>query len=73
MRFSRGGETVNIVYPDVFFVPGILHHQLFPRRVALYAGDYQNRGNHRQRHPWRRVSTPPTTGRAAVTRSSKPI
>ena len=23
--------------------------------------------------PWRRVSTPPTTGRAAVTRSSKPI
>ena len=50
MRFSRGGATVNITTD--YLQQCLSHHQLlFPRRVALYAGDYQNRGNHRQRHP----------------------
>jgi type 1 fimbria pilin len=51
MRFSRGGATVNIVYPDVFSSRGIGYHQLFAGGIALYPGDNQNRGNHRQRHP----------------------
>ncbi len=45
MRFSRGGATVNIVYPDVFSsrVYNTTNYSL--EGVALYAADYQNRGN----------------------------
>ncbi len=71
MRFSRGGATVNIVYPDVFS-SRILHHQLFPRRVALTLEIIKTAATTGS-GTGRRVSTPPTTGRAAITRSSKPI
>jgi hypothetical protein len=42
MRFSRGGETVNIVYPDVFS-SGYITPPTIPSKGRAYAGDYQNR------------------------------
>jgi hypothetical protein len=37
MRFSRGGATVNIIYPGFYHQPD---HQLLSGRFALYAGGH---------------------------------
>jgi hypothetical protein len=67
MRFSRGGATVNIVYPDVYvrrpqFSLEGSRFTLEIIKTATTGSGTLAAGN-----------TPPTTGRAAVTRSSKPI
>ncbi len=49
MRFSRGGATVNIVYPDVFS-SGYMTPPTIPSKGRALRWNYQNRGNHRRRH-----------------------
>nr|AAP44767.1 MrkDV1 [Klebsiella pneumoniae] len=72
MRFSRGGATVNIVYPTSFR-PGYITPPIIPSKGRALRWRLSKPRQPPAAAPWRRVSTPPTTGRAAVTRSSKPI
>ncbi len=72
MRFSRGGATVNIVYPDVFSSRYITPPTI-PSKGRALRWRLSKPRQPPAAAPRRRVSTPPTTGRAAITRSSKPI
>ncbi len=72
MRFSRGGATVNIVYPDVYSsrVYNTTNYSLEGSRFTLeIIKTAATTGSGTSR----RENTPPMTGRAAATRSSKPI